>query len=238
MALYSFAPTLRAFSSGPHRSTGASEKLCFDDGRPGLARSQIEQTAWSATRAGCAPIGAPRTRRADDGKVRRMAHRKCASSPQAHGRAVGEPRRPLANLEHMDVLKTCSRGGLLFGDFLLAKQEKVTRAPGRGAEQDRDVEPNPQHLRKFAPIRLTGTFPRKRGKANKRTARRATHQRKHARHEDQPECSGRCACSSHEHVHPCYVIAVRASIASALSMRAAREGSDCVCVASTGCSCE
>ena len=35
--------------------------------------------------------------------------------------------------------RACSRGGLLFGDFLLAKQEKVTRAPGRGAEQNRDV---------------------------------------------------------------------------------------------------
>jgi hypothetical protein len=39
-----------------------------------------------------------------------------------------------------DVRRACSRGGLLFGDFLLAKQEKVARAPGRGAEQDRDVE--------------------------------------------------------------------------------------------------
>ena len=81
-------------------------------------------------RAGCAPSGAPRTRRADDGKVRRMAHRRCASSPQAQGCAFGEPRRSLAHPEHRDVLRTCSRGGLLFGDFLLATQEKVTRAPG------------------------------------------------------------------------------------------------------------
>jgi hypothetical protein len=38
----------------------------------------------------------------------------------------------------MDVLRTCSRGGLLFGAFLLATQEKVTRAP-EGAEKDMDV---------------------------------------------------------------------------------------------------
>ena len=91
------------------------------------------------TRAGSAAIGAPRTRRADDGGARRVAHRRCASSPRAQGCAVGEPRRPGANPQHRDVRRTCSRGGLLFGDFLLATQEKVTRAPGRGAEKDMDV---------------------------------------------------------------------------------------------------
>ena len=85
------------------------------------------------------PSRAPRTRRANDGKVRRMAHRKCASSPLAQGCAFGEPRRPLANPEHMDVLRTCSRGGLLYGDFLLTTQEKVTRAPGMGTEKNRDA---------------------------------------------------------------------------------------------------
>jgi hypothetical protein len=105
-------------------------------------------------RAGSAPNGAPRTRRADGGKARRVAHRRCASSPQAQGCAFGEPRRPRANPEHRDVLRTCSRGGLLFtpgilpsalraafgvlarsrrasGDFLLARQEKVA-APRQG----------------------------------------------------------------------------------------------------------
>jgi hypothetical protein len=41
----SIAPTLRAFSSGPHRSTGAPEKLCFDDGHPGLVRSETKRIA-------------------------------------------------------------------------------------------------------------------------------------------------------------------------------------------------
>jgi hypothetical protein len=56
------------------------------------------------------------------------------------GCAFGEPRRPLAHPEHRDVLRTGSRCGLLFGDFLLARQEKVTRARGTRAEQDKDVE--------------------------------------------------------------------------------------------------
>ena len=86
-------------------------------------------------RTGCASNGAPRTRRAGDGSVRRMARRMRDSSPQVHGCAVGEPRRPHAHPEHTDVLRTCSRGGLLFGDFLLAKQEKVTRAPGRARKK-------------------------------------------------------------------------------------------------------
>jgi len=98
------------------------------------------KTASPVTRAGSALNGAPRTRRAGDGKARKVAHRKCASSPQAQGCAFGKPRRPRAHPEHRDVLRTCSRGGLLFGDFLLAKQEKVTRAPGRGTEKDTDVE--------------------------------------------------------------------------------------------------
>ena len=92
------------------------------------------------TRTRCAPKGTPRTRRADDGKVRRMARRMRASSPQAQGCAFGEPRRPFANPEHMDVLRTCSRGGLSLGHLSLATQRKVARPPGRRAKKDRDVE--------------------------------------------------------------------------------------------------
>ena len=42
-------------------------------------------------------------------------------------------------LSSMDGRKAQHRGGLLFGDFLLATQEKVTRARGRRAERDTDV---------------------------------------------------------------------------------------------------
>jgi hypothetical protein len=41
----SLAPTLRAFSSGPHRSTGA--RFRFDDGHRGLVRSKIQWFALS-----------------------------------------------------------------------------------------------------------------------------------------------------------------------------------------------
>ena len=68
--------------------------------------------------------GAPRTRRADDGKVRRMARRMRASSPQAHGCAFGEPRRPRAHPEHTDVLRTCSRGGLSLATFSWRRKRK------------------------------------------------------------------------------------------------------------------
>src|SRR6185437_16609515 len=36
----------------------------------------------------------------------------------------------------------------------------------RSVTFDRDVEPNPEYLRKVAPIRPMGIFPRKRGKEN------------------------------------------------------------------------
>jgi hypothetical protein len=51
----------------------------------------------------------------------------------------------------MDVRRTHPRGGLLFGDFLLAKQEKVTRAHGKRAEKDRDVGVPPGNQKWFPP---------------------------------------------------------------------------------------
>ena len=147
----------RTAAQGPRKSFASTTAIVAS------LEARANNRLRTSTRAGCAPVGAPRTRRADDGSVRRMARRlhrqdcRCerrrrpegratgmwrvmrASSPQAQGCAFGDPRRPLANPEHRDVLRTGSRGGLLFDDFLLAKQEKVTRAPGRGAEQDRDV---------------------------------------------------------------------------------------------------
>jgi hypothetical protein len=125
--------------SRPALTAAQGPQLRFHDGHRGLVRSEIKQFASSSQHTGCASNGAPRTRRADDGSVRRMARRMRASSPQAQGCAFGEPRRPLAHPEHTDVLRTCSRGGFSLGDFSLAKQREVTRAPGRGAEKDRDV---------------------------------------------------------------------------------------------------
>src|SRR6185437_9269692 len=91
------------------------------------------------TRTGCAPSGAPRTRLADAGIARRVARRMRASSPQAQGCAFGEPQRLRAHPQPMDGRRACSRGGFLFGYFLLATQEKVARPPGRRTEKDMDV---------------------------------------------------------------------------------------------------
>ena len=123
------------------------EKLHFAAGHPWSAQSRVQTpTLRGAKRAGSAQTGVPRIRRVDGGNARRVAHRRCASSPQAQGRAVCEPRRTRANPQHRDVRRTCSRGGLLFGDFLLATQEKVTRPPGRRKENDRDVMPTALRL--------------------------------------------------------------------------------------------
>src|SRR6185437_6103643 len=59
--------------------------------------------------------------------------------PPRHGWRVGQARPHRTNFSAMDGRKAWRRGGFLFGDFLLATQEKVTRAPGRRAEKDRDV---------------------------------------------------------------------------------------------------
>jgi hypothetical protein len=120
---------------GPDRPTrtaaqGPRKKLCFDGGHRGLARSEIQLLASPACARRMRAEWGPRMRRALGGNARRVAHRKCASSPQAQGCAVGAPRRARADPQHMDVRRAHPRGGLLFGDFLLATQEKVTRAPG------------------------------------------------------------------------------------------------------------
>jgi hypothetical protein len=47
------------------------------------------------------------------------------------GCTVHEPRPPHANPERMDARRARTRGGLLFGYFLLATQEKVTRVARR-----------------------------------------------------------------------------------------------------------
>ena len=71
--------------------------------------------------------GAPVARRPCAGSARRVADRKSAIVSSAHGRAVETTRSMDAHFQHKDVLKACRRGVLLFGYFLLDKQEKVTR---------------------------------------------------------------------------------------------------------------
>jgi hypothetical protein len=135
---------LGAAASGPDRpalTAAQGPQLRFDDGHRGLVRSKIEQTALSITRAGCVPNGAPRMRRAVGGNARRVAHRKCASSPQAHGCAAVEPRRARANPQHMDVRRAHPRGGLSLGHLSLTTQRKVARPPGRRTKKNRDVIP-------------------------------------------------------------------------------------------------
>ena len=58
----------------------------------------------------------------------------------APGMARRQARPARSDFSSTDGRKTQHRGGLLFGNFLLATQEKVTRPPGRRTEKDRDVE--------------------------------------------------------------------------------------------------
>jgi len=95
--------------------------------------------AKRGVRAGCAQNGAPVLRRGPDDQARRVGAMDRAHLPPRQGWRVGRPGRSLRIFRPWMDEKTQHRGGLLFGDFLLATQEKVTRAPGRRAEKDRDV---------------------------------------------------------------------------------------------------
>ena len=57
----------------------------------------------------------------------------------APGMARRQARSARTNFSSMDGRKTQHRGGLLFGNFLLATQEKVTRVRGTRTEKDMDV---------------------------------------------------------------------------------------------------
>ncbi|MDE2224472.1 MAG: hypothetical protein KGJ46_04265, partial [Xanthomonadaceae bacterium] len=62
--------------------------------------------------------------------------RPLAAAPEMARRQARSAR---TNFSSMDGRKTQHRGGLLFGDFLLATQEKVTRVRGTRTEKDMDV---------------------------------------------------------------------------------------------------
>ena len=53
-----------------------------------------------------------------------------ASLLPAHGCAVNKPPEQLCAVGGQDARRPLMWGGLLFGYFLLATQEKVTRSPG------------------------------------------------------------------------------------------------------------
>ena len=82
-------------------------------------------------RPGWPPRGAPAGRRAAGGSARRDARTMRACFSPAHGCAVEKPRKPNANSQGRMPGERLARGGLLFGYFLLATQEKVTRADRR-----------------------------------------------------------------------------------------------------------
>jgi hypothetical protein len=73
--------------------------------------------------------GAPMQWRSGGGKARRVARKdasQLAASPWMDCQTTPEPLREVAG---QDARRPLHRGGLLFGYFLLATQEKVTRSP-------------------------------------------------------------------------------------------------------------
>ena len=73
--------------------------------------------------------GAPLQRRAGGGSARRVACMDASQFGVWAGCPVDKPRSPTADFPGRDARKARKRGGLLFGYFLLATQEKVTRPP-------------------------------------------------------------------------------------------------------------
>src|SRR5690348_15674886 len=92
---------------------------------------------WPSSKRNWGPCAAVRAGR-EGPQGGRNGLRPLAAAP---GMARRQARPARTDFSSMDGRKAQHRGGLLFGDFLLATQEKVTRAPGRRAEKGRDAGP-------------------------------------------------------------------------------------------------
>ena len=80
--------------------------------------------------AGCAVNGAPMWRERDIGKARRVGARDCAQFDVSPGMDCRRTPGVALRSRRAGARRPLYRGGLLFGYFLLATQEKVTRSPG------------------------------------------------------------------------------------------------------------
>ncbi len=110
------------------RTHGA--RLAFVSAK-GLVRSERKQLASSChAHTTCAQSGPLEHGERGRRTVQRMAHRRCASSPQAQGCACGEPRRLLAQPEHMDVLRRVRGVAFLLVTSLWPSKEKSPARPG------------------------------------------------------------------------------------------------------------
>ena len=100
--------------------------------RRGKLRLWLRLLLWPLPwllRQDAAQTGPPVMRRARAGKVRRRPRTMRGRSLNVHGRTSSEPRSALAHSQGRMPGERITGGGLLFGYFLLATQEKVTRSP-------------------------------------------------------------------------------------------------------------
>ena len=114
----------------------------FDDGHPWPCSKRELTTCFVAPRAQEARRTGP-LRRGETRTIRPAGRAQgiALAWPPRHGRRLGQARSRRTYFSTKEGRKAWRRGGLLFGDFLLAAQEKVTRARGTRTEQDRDVIP-------------------------------------------------------------------------------------------------
>jgi hypothetical protein len=140
--LTGYPPARSRFTRGPRERSESNI-------RNGVKLRFSVQAAWSASKSRSAKPalalarrkralllfkGAPVPRRGGGGKPAGARAWMRASLSSGHGRPVDKPRSRRANLIYMDVNQARHRGVLLFGYFLLDKQEKVTRPPLRGTK--------------------------------------------------------------------------------------------------------
>jgi hypothetical protein len=130
-----FSVVRSPYSKGPIGAHPARTRRQSKQLRLGPSEARMAAVEAELFRGPCAAVRAGR----EGPQGGRNGLRPLAAAPRM-ARRLARPVR--TDFSSMEGRKTQHRGGLSLGDFSLAKQREVTRAPGRRAEKDRDVEGN------------------------------------------------------------------------------------------------
>ena len=124
---------MRDRSAEVYRSVGWSRTSALLQGDHNTQRSALDLGLWL--------LGSPYDAAGGWRKARRVTRRDAGQFFARAGCPVEKPRHPTAHLEGRRPGRRVIRGALLFGYFLLGKQEKVTR-PLAGGRKPAAGEPD------------------------------------------------------------------------------------------------
>jgi hypothetical protein len=143
-------------SNSPSSAFGTFSRLAGEGGSTANTKACTCRKLLRLGCAGCAVNGAPMQWRSGAGKARRVGAMDCAQLAASTWMCCQPTPGAAARSRRTGVRRPLRRGGLLFGYFLLATQEKVTRSPK--ASESSAPKDAPRSDVKFNNVPVTGTL--------------------------------------------------------------------------------